>query len=280
MENKKYYYLKFKEDFFENDSMILLESMENGYLYSNILMKMYLRSLKSNGRLMLNDRIPYNTQMLSKVLRHNVDVVEKAIEIFKQLDLIEILDNGAIYMLDIQNFIGQSSTDGDRKRLYRKQINDEKKSIGQIVDKCPDIQPPEIDIDIDINNNNTCYNNNINNNNININNKKEENKIKEEKKLEDLYAFIKSNFNRTLSPIECSKINKWFNDCDIDIIKYAIEKSVLNNAKKFNYVEAILNNWKSAGYKTINDIKEKENKIKDLKSEKLEELPEYDWLNE
>lgn len=36
MDNKKYYYLKLKEDFFESDSMILLENMRDGYLYSNI----------------------------------------------------------------------------------------------------------------------------------------------------------------------------------------------------------------------------------------------------
>ena len=44
-DNRKYYYLKLTENFFETDSMILLESMNDGYLYSNILMKLYLRSL-------------------------------------------------------------------------------------------------------------------------------------------------------------------------------------------------------------------------------------------
>lgn len=48
MDNKKYYYLKLKEDFFESDSMILLENMRDGYLYSNILLKLYLRSLKDD----------------------------------------------------------------------------------------------------------------------------------------------------------------------------------------------------------------------------------------
>lgn len=49
MDNKKYYYLKLKEDFFESDSMILLENMRDGYLYSNILLKLYLRSLKDDA---------------------------------------------------------------------------------------------------------------------------------------------------------------------------------------------------------------------------------------
>jgi predicted phage replisome organizer len=109
-DNKKYYYLKLKDNFFDSDSMIVLESMPDGYLYSNILLKLYLRSLKNEGKLMFNDRIPYNSTILAQVVRHNVGVVEKALKIFKELDLIEIMDNGAIYILDIQNFIGHSSS--------------------------------------------------------------------------------------------------------------------------------------------------------------------------
>lgn len=121
--------------------MILLENMKDGYLYSNILLKLYLRSLKDNGRLMLNSRIPYNSQMIASVTRHQVGTVEKALEIFEGLGLVEILDNGAIYMLDIQNFIGESSTEADRKRQYRAQIAQEK---DKCPDKSPDISPPEI----------------------------------------------------------------------------------------------------------------------------------------
>lgn len=97
---------------------------------------------------------------------------------------------------------------------------------------------------------------------------------------ENIYKYIEDNFNRLLTPLEYNKIESWSNEFNEDIIKYATEKAVFNNAKKFNYVEAILNNWKSSGYKTLEEIKEEENKIKDLKLEKLEELPDYDWLNE
>lgn len=48
-DNKKYYYLKLKENFFESDEAIILESMPDGYIYSNILLKLYLRSLKNDG---------------------------------------------------------------------------------------------------------------------------------------------------------------------------------------------------------------------------------------
>lgn len=125
-DSKKYYYLKLKEDFFESDEMLILQRMPSGYLYSDILMKLYLRSLKDEGKLMYRNRIPYSPDVLATVCRHEVGVIEKALDVFQQLGLVEILDNGAIYMMDIQNFIGQSSTEADRKREYRARVEAEK----------------------------------------------------------------------------------------------------------------------------------------------------------
>jgi len=153
-DNQKYYYMRLKEGFFDNDNMLLLESMPDGYLYSNILLKLYLRSLKDNGRLMLNGRIPYNSQMIATVTRHQVGTIEKALQIFMELGLIEVLDNGAIYMMDIQTYIGKSSTEADRKREYRERLAQEKILLelpqGQTADKCPDKSTPEIEIEKEI----------------------------------------------------------------------------------------------------------------------------------
>lgn len=128
-DNKKYYYLKLKDNFFDSDEMIVLESMDDGYIYSNILLKLYLRSLKHEGRLMFNERIPFNARMLAKVTRHSVGNIEKAIQTFVDLGLLEVLDNGAIYVSDIHNFIGTSSTEADRQREYRQRIKKEKESL-------------------------------------------------------------------------------------------------------------------------------------------------------
>lgn len=152
-DNKKYYYLKLKDNFFDTDEMIILESMPDGYLYSNILLKLYLRSLKYDGRLMFNERIPFNSTMLAQVTRHSVGVIEKAMQVFQELNLVEVLDNGAIYISDIQNFIGSSSTEADRKREYRAKIETEKytKSIedGTNVQQMSDKTPPEIEKEIE-----------------------------------------------------------------------------------------------------------------------------------
>ena len=128
---KKYYYLKLKENFFDSEEMIILQNMENGYIYSDILLKLYLRSLKNEGRLMFKKLIPYTPSALAQVVRHSEETVEKALEIFQQLELVEILDNGAIYMLDIQNFIGNSSTEADRRREYDRRIRKEREEQGK-----------------------------------------------------------------------------------------------------------------------------------------------------
>lgn len=143
-DNKKYYYMRLKEDFFDSEEMKILESMQDGYLYSNILLKMYLSSLKGNGRLIFNNVIPYNSQMLATITRHQVGTVERALDIFQKLGLIEVLDDGVIYMMNIQNFIGKASTEADRVREYQRRIANEKDGV-EIYEK----STPEIDIEID-----------------------------------------------------------------------------------------------------------------------------------
>jgi len=65
--------------------------------------------------------------------------------------LIEILDNGAIYISNIQNFIGKSSTEADRKRMYRQHIEEEKQKIvtsrTNVQTKCRRKIQPEIEIE-------------------------------------------------------------------------------------------------------------------------------------
>ena len=152
-DNKKYYYLRLKDNFFDSDELKILESMKDGYLYSNILLKLYLRSLKNDGKLVVNDRIPYNAEMLASVTGHQVGTIKQALSMFKELGLIEILENGAIYMLDVQNFIGKGSTEADRQRLYDRRISEERKqkkltqsrNLEEILEK----STPEIEIELE-----------------------------------------------------------------------------------------------------------------------------------
>ena len=150
-DNRKYYYLKLKESYFGDDAIVLLESMPDGILYSNILLKLYLKSLKNGGKLQLDENIPYTAQMIATLTRQQVGTVERALGIFQQLGLVEQLHGGLLYMTDIELMIGQSSTEAERKRAARlanKALPPPRTNGGHL----SDIRPPEIEIkkEIDI----------------------------------------------------------------------------------------------------------------------------------
>ena len=153
-DNRKYYYLKLKENYFDEDAIVLLESMQDGILYSNILLKLYLKSLKNGGKLQLDENIPYTAQMIATITRQQVGTVERALKIFMKLGLVEPLQNGALYMSNIELLIGQSSTEGERKRRARLALQEQKALPKAGADKCPpyqaDICPPEIEIEKEI----------------------------------------------------------------------------------------------------------------------------------
>ena len=165
-DNKKYYYLKLKENFFDSPEIKVLEAMPNGYKYSNLLLKLYLKSLRFEGMVRLNEYIPYSIDMISAITGIDSDTVRVAFDIFKKLKLIEILDDGTIFMLDIQNFIGKSTTEADRKRKYRSKIEDAKNKActnsipeqgqiagqmsGQMSGQITDKSTPEIEIELEI----------------------------------------------------------------------------------------------------------------------------------
>ena len=158
-ENRRYYYLKLKEYFFNSETMMILESMQDGLLYSNLLLKMYLMSLKSGGILLLGDHFPHTPQTIATCTRHQIGTVERGLKIFLQLGLIEILTDGAYYMTDIQLLIGQSSTEGERKKRERSRLQRQKLlPSGGVdicppngrVDKCPPILEKEKDIELEI----------------------------------------------------------------------------------------------------------------------------------
>ena len=148
-DNRKYYYLKLKENYFDDDSIVLLESMQDGVLYSNILLKLYLKSLKNGGRLQLDENIHYTAQMIATITHQQIGTVERALQIFLKLGLVELLDSGTYYMSNIELLIGRSSTEAERKRAARLQnraLCAPRTDGGHL----SDIRPPEIEKEIEI----------------------------------------------------------------------------------------------------------------------------------
>lgn len=97
-----------------------------------------------------------------------------------------------------------------------------------------------------------------------------------------IYDIIEENFGRTLSSMEIEKISTWTEEYTEDIIEYAVRQSVMANKRSFNYVNGILRNWKSNGYKTLQEIKDHEQKwYEPRKTEYTDtDILDYNWLED
>ena len=118
-QNKKYYWLKLKDDFFERDEIKIIESQKNGKDYINFYLKLLLKSVKTEGTLRFKDAIPYNLDMLSTITNCNIDTVNTAINTFISLGLMEKWEDGTFYMLEVQNMVGSETSSAERVRKHR-----------------------------------------------------------------------------------------------------------------------------------------------------------------
>ena len=92
----------------------------------------------------------------------------------------------------------------------------------------------------------------------------------------DMYSKFEKEFGRTLSPVEYETISKWIeSNIPIDLIEAALKEAILSGVNSIRYIDKILFEWNKKGYKTSSDIVNK-----NKKDEYIEEIYDYDWLNE
>lgn len=71
----------------------------------------------------------------------------------------------------------------------------------------------------------------------------------------NVYEYTEEQFGRTLAPAEIELIKSW--DYSEEIIKLAVDETVLNQVNSIKYTDKILYEWDKQGLKTVNDIKSK-----------------------
>ena len=92
----------------------------------------------------------------------------------------------------------------------------------------------------------------------------------------DIYSKFEKEFGRTLSPVEYETISKWIeSNIPLELIEAALKEAILSGVNSIRYIDKILFEWNKKGYKTSSDIINKSKK-----DEYIEEIYDYDWLNE
>ena len=118
-ENKKYYWLKLKEDFFEEKQIKYLRKLPDGDKLVIAYLKMQLKSLKTEGFIKYDSILPSNIEELSMILDEDINIVTLLIKALQQVGAIEILDDGSFYMIAMQDLIGKEGASAERVRKFR-----------------------------------------------------------------------------------------------------------------------------------------------------------------
>ena len=119
---KRFYWLKLKEDFFDEDTMGWLEEQDNGKEYCLFYLKLCLKSLKSDGVLVrkVGDMlIPYDVSKIAEITKTEVEIANGALNLLKQIGYIQVLDSGGLFLTQIENMTGSETDSAERKRRSR-----------------------------------------------------------------------------------------------------------------------------------------------------------------
>lgn len=122
----KYFWLKLNNDFFDDDTVQFIEEQENGELLVNFYLKLCLKSLKNEGKLIRtvgNTLVPYDDKSLATLTRTSQEVVSAAMELFKRIGLVEVTQDGGIYLTQICEMIGSESSSKEALRKRKQRLN-------------------------------------------------------------------------------------------------------------------------------------------------------------
>ena len=123
-ETTKYYWLKLERGFFKRHDITYIEragGYPDGLLMGYFYMKLLAESIDHNGMLRFSVEKPYNDPMLAAITGIDVKVVEKSMELFKDLALVEVYDDGTIHMLKVEKMLGVGSSTERVKKWREKQ---------------------------------------------------------------------------------------------------------------------------------------------------------------
>lgn len=153
-DNTRYYWLQLREEFFESDEIDWLEEQPNGPAQVLFYLKLCLKSLKTDGLLVRRVGqmlIPYDAEKLADFTKTDVNTVQCAIVNLKMCGLVEVLEDGTIFMSHLATLIGSGSV-GALKKQQQRARRDLAKSTCRTggtertdkgVDKGGNILPPE-----------------------------------------------------------------------------------------------------------------------------------------
>lgn len=122
-EQKRYYWIKLKTDFFNQETIDFLLSQENGCQYIVLYQMLCLNTANNNGEMVTRIGemiVPYDINKIVRDTKYfNFDTVAVALELFKKLGLIYQEEGQILKIANFDEMVGSESSSAKRVREFR-----------------------------------------------------------------------------------------------------------------------------------------------------------------
>lgn len=237
-DSRRYYWLKLKEDFFEDYAIEWLEEQKNGSVYALFYLKLCLKALKHDGMLIRHVGtmlIPYDVPKLAEITRTNEDTVIVALELMKKIGLIEVRDDGAIYVAKLDEMVGSETKSAARQRKHRQKLK-MRDNVTLLSQKSASLCTQEIELEKE--------------KDKELDKEVDRDSIEQQRQLSSgIYSFYESNFS-TVSSFIAERLDQLKNEYSAEWVMKAMEKCAEGGRPKCNlaYLEGVLRGWKADGF--------------------------------
>lgn len=242
-ENKRFYWIKLRENFFQQETIDWLMEQENGSAYIVLYLKMCLLTANTSGELIrtIGDMtIPYEPKKISQKTGFDIDTVNVALSLFKHLGLIEETQGGIPVMPEVKNMVGSESESAARVRKYRKKKN-ALQSNGDVTKKA-------LQSNVEIRDKRIEYRDKENREeSVDVESKKKETGASDDG-LKDVITAYRKNIYPMPGEMDLEKLKALADDFGSDTVIKAIDRAVTRNKRSLAYIHGILKSWQAGGY--------------------------------
>lgn len=155
MHEKRYYWLKLEENYFDLKVSRALRKLPSGAEMLICYLKMQLKYLSTGGLIEYNGIYKTLEEEIALDIDEDLKIVQMTMEILKLWHVIEIVENHNAYIVEMQGRIGSKTDSALRVQKFR-----EKQKMLQCnnsVTKCNPIKDIDIEIEKDIEKDNIIY---------------------------------------------------------------------------------------------------------------------------
>lgn len=254
-ENKRFYWIKLRQDFFNKETIDWLQDQENGYAYIVLYLKLCLMTANNGGKLIrtVGDlTIPYDVRKISQKTGIDFDTVTIAMGLFKHLGLLVEGTEGVLNLPEVPMMVGNESASKEAIKK-RKQRQKNKAQGMQGGTNCPQIEGTNCPTE-------------YRDKSIEIRDKSKENreeKVESRKKetgasddgLKDVITAYRKNIYPMPGEMDLEKLKALVDDFGSDTVIKAIDRAVTRNKRSLAYIHGILKSWQAGGYDDENTVR-------------------------